>query len=73
MILYLNRASHGGEGTRELGERAIACCLDKSPIVPGEARLDQFSLEPLELGVGGFLVAFHERGITDHVGGQDCR
>jgi hypothetical protein len=41
--------------------------------VTGEAGLDQFPLETLELGVGGFLVAFHERGITDHVGGQDCR
>jgi hypothetical protein len=38
--------------------------------VAGEARLDQFSLEPLELDVGGFLVAFHERGITDHVSGK---
>ena len=28
MILYLNRASHGGQGTRELGERAITRCLD---------------------------------------------
>jgi hypothetical protein len=37
--------------------------------VTGEAGLDQFPLETLELGVGGFLVAFHERGITDHVGG----
>jgi hypothetical protein len=41
--------------------------------VAGEARLDQFSLEPLELGVGGFFVAFHERGITDYVSGQDRR
>jgi hypothetical protein len=36
-------------------------------------RLDQFSLEPLELGVGGFLSALHERGVTNHVGGQDRR
>jgi hypothetical protein len=69
MILYLNRASHGVYRTRELGERAITRCLDKSPLVPGETRLNQFSLEPFELGVGGFLVVFHERGVTDHVGG----
>jgi hypothetical protein len=51
--------------------RSIARCLDKSPVVAGEAGLDQFSLEPLELGIGGFLVAFHERGIANHVSGQD--
>jgi hypothetical protein len=72
MILHLNRASHGGEGTRELCERAITRCFDKSPFVAGEARLDQFSLEPLELGVGGFLVALHQRRVTNHVNGQDC-
>ena len=73
MILYLNRASHGGQGTRELDESAITRCLDKSPFVAGEARLDQFPLEPLKLGIGGFLSALHERGIPDHVGGQDRR
>jgi hypothetical protein len=41
--------------------------------VVGEARLDYFALQPLELGVGGFVSAFHERGITNHVGGQDRR
>jgi hypothetical protein len=65
MILYLNRASHGGQGTRELDERAITRSLDKSPFVAGEAGLDQFSLEPLELGVGGFLSAMHQRRVTD--------
>jgi hypothetical protein len=73
MILYLNRASHGGQGTRELGESAITRSLDKSPFVAGEAGIDQFSLEPLELGVCRFLSALHERGIPDYVGGQDCR
>src|SRR5437764_10847159 len=32
-ILYLGRASHGGQGTCELGEPAITRCLNKSPIV----------------------------------------
>src|SRR6266496_2314852 len=73
MILHLDRASRGGQGARELGQRAITRCLDESSFVAGEARLDQFSLEPFELGVGGFLSAFHERGITNHVGGQDRR
>jgi hypothetical protein len=73
MILHLNRASHSDKGARELNERAITRCLDKPPFVAGETRLDQFSLEPLELGVRGFLGALHERGITDYVGGQDCR
>jgi hypothetical protein len=73
MILYLNRASHGGQGTRELDKRAIIRCLDKSPFVAGEAGLDQFPLEPLELGVCGFLSALHQRRVTDHVGGQDRR
>jgi hypothetical protein len=71
MILHLNRAFHGGQRTRELGVRAITRRLDKSPLVSGEAGFDQFSLEPLELGIGGFLVAFHQRGIANHVGGQD--
>jgi hypothetical protein len=53
--------------------RAVTRGLDKSPFVAGEAGLDQFSLETLELGIGGFFVAFHERGITDHVSGQDRR
>ena len=73
MILYLNRASRRGYGTRELSERAITLCLDKSSFVAGEARFDQFSLESLELGVGSFLSALHQRGVTDHIGGQDCR
>jgi hypothetical protein len=73
MILYLNRTSHGGQGTGELGERAVTCSLDKPPFVTAEARLDQFSLEPLELGVGGFFRSLHERGITNHVGSQDRR
>jgi hypothetical protein len=73
MILYLNRASHRGQGTCELDERAITRCLNKSPFVAAEAGLDQFSLEPLELGVSGFLGALHERGITNHVSGQDRR
>ena len=72
-ILYLNRASHGGQWTGELGECAIARCLDKSSFVAGEAWLDQFSLEPLEPGVGGFLGALHQRRVTDHVGSQDRR
>jgi len=71
-VLRLNRASHGVQGTRELDKRAITRCLNKSPFVAGEARLDQFSLEPLELGVGGFLCALHQRTVTDYVGGQDC-
>jgi hypothetical protein len=73
MILYLERASHSGQGTRELDKRAITRCLDKSPFLAAEAGLNQFSLESLELGVRGFLGALHERGITDYVGGQDCR
>ena len=36
MILYLNRASHGGQRARELGERAIARCLDQTAVVAGE-------------------------------------
>jgi hypothetical protein len=64
LILYLNRASRGGQGARKLGERAITRSLDKSPFVAGEVRLDQFSLKPFELGVGGFFSAFHKRGIT---------
>jgi hypothetical protein len=55
MILYLERASHGGQGTRELGERAVTRSLDEPALVAGEAGRNQFSLEPLELGVGGFL------------------
>jgi hypothetical protein len=73
MILYLNRTSHGGQGTRELRERSITRGLDQAPFVAGETRPDQLSLEPFELGVGGFLIAFHERGIADHVSGQDRR
>src|SRR5215831_19183494 len=73
MILYLNRTSHGGQGTRELDERAITRGLDQSPVVAGQAGLYQFSLEPLELGVCGFLSALHQRGVTDHVSGQDRR
>src|ERR1700746_2033354 len=53
MILYLNRASHSGKGTRELYERAITRGLDQPPVVAGEGRLDQFALETLKLGVGG--------------------
>jgi len=45
----------------------------KPPLLAGEAWLDQFSLEPLELGVGRFLGVLHQRRVTDHVGGQDCR
>jgi len=41
--------------------------------VAGEARLDQFSLKPLELGVCRFLSALHQCGVTDYVGGQDRR
>src|ERR1700730_6841339 len=33
MILYLNRASHGGQRTREFGERAVTRSLDKSSFV----------------------------------------
>ena len=73
MILDFDRTSHGGQGTRELGERAITRSLDESPFVAGETRLDQFSLEPFELGVGGFLGALHQRGVADHIGSQDCR
>src|SRR6266702_1046401 len=39
----------------------------------GEARRNQFSLEPLELGIGGFLGAFQSRRVADHVSGQDRR
>jgi len=73
MILHLNRASYGGYGAGELDQRPITRCLDQTPFVPREARLDQFSLEPLELGIGSFLGALHQRGVTDHVGGQDRR
>jgi hypothetical protein len=73
MILYLNRASHGGQGTGELDERAITRGLDQSSVVAGEARLDYLTLQPLELGIGSFLVALHQRRVTNHVGGQDCR
>src|SRR5262249_20202671 len=73
MILHLNRASHGGQGTGELGERAITRRLYKPPFVAAEAGSDQFSLEPLELGVGGLFSALHQRGVANHVGGQDCR
>jgi hypothetical protein len=39
--------------------------------VAGEAGLDYFALQPLELGVAGFLSALHQRRVTDHVGGQN--
>jgi hypothetical protein len=71
MILYFNRASHGGQGTGKLGVRAIARSLDKSPFVAGQAGLDQLPHEPLELGVGGFFGPFHKRGIANHVCRQD--
>jgi len=29
--------------------------------------------EPLELGIGSFLSALHQRGVADHVSGQDRR
>jgi hypothetical protein len=73
MILYLNRTSHGGQGTRKLGVGAITRGLDKSPFVAGEARLDQLSPEPLELGVGGFFGPLHKSGIADHIGREDGR
>ena len=73
MIWYLNRASHGGQGTRELDERAVTRGLDKPPFVVGKAGLDQFSLEPFELGIRSFLSALHQRRVTDHVSGQDRR
>jgi hypothetical protein len=57
MILYLDRASHGCQRTREFDERAVTRSLDKSPFVAGEAGRNQLSLEPLELGIGGFLSA----------------
>jgi len=73
MILHLKRTSHGRQGTRELDERAITRGLDQSPVVAGEARPDYFALQPLELGVGGFLSALHHRRVTNHVGSQDRR
>jgi hypothetical protein len=73
MILYLDRASRCGKGACELGERAVTGRFDKSAFVPGEAGLDQFLLEPLEFGVGGFLGALHQCRVTDHIGGQDRR
>src|SRR6185312_3258812 len=73
MILHLGLASHSGQGTCELGERAITRCLDQSAVVSGEARRDQVPLEPLELSVGGFLRALHHRRVADHIGGQDRR
>jgi hypothetical protein len=30
-------------------------------------------LEPLELGVGGFLSALQQRGVTNHISSQDRR
>jgi hypothetical protein len=56
-----------------MGLRAVTRGLDQSPVVAGEARLDYLALEPLELGVGGFLGALHQRRVTDHVSGQDRR
>src|SRR6516225_5179166 len=66
MILYLDRTSHGSQGTCELGESAITRGLDKSPFVAGQAGLDRLSHEPFELGVGGFFGPFHKSGIADH-------
>src|SRR5262249_12712031 len=43
------------------------------PFVPREGRFDQFSLEALEFGVGGFLGALHQRRVTDYIGSQNCR
>lgn len=72
MILHLDRASRGGKGACELGECTITGRFDKSAFVPGDTGFDQLLLEPLELGVGGFLGALHQRRVTDHIGGQDC-
>jgi hypothetical protein len=69
MILDFDRTSHGGQGTRELSERAITRYLDEPPFVASEAMLNHFSLEPLELGIGSFLSALHQRGVADHVSG----
>ena len=52
---------------------AIARGLDQAASVAREARLEQVALDPLELGIGGFLRALHQRRVTDHVSGQDCR
>jgi hypothetical protein len=41
--------------------------------VAGKARLDDFALQPLELGIRSFLSALHQRSVTDDVGGQDRR
>jgi hypothetical protein len=73
MILHLDGAFRGGERAGEFSERAIARRLDQSPLMADEAGFDQFPLEPLDFGIGGFLGALHQRRVTDYVGGQDCR
>jgi hypothetical protein len=73
MILYLDRASHGGQGARELGERTVTRSLDKAALVAGQTGRNQFSLEPLELGVGGFLGTLQQRRVTHNVRRQDYR
>src|SRR5215813_11337343 len=61
------------DGLANSAQRAIPRGLDQSPVVAGEARLDYFALQPLELGVGRLLSALHQRRVTDHVSGQDRR
>ena len=48
--------------------------LDFTNGKPGRVpALEYFALQTLELGIGGFLSALHQRGVADHVGGQDRR
>ena len=48
MILYLDRAFYGGQGTRKLRERAVTRSLDEAALVAGKAGRNQFALEPLD-------------------------
>ena len=70
-LLDLDRAPHGVDHARELGQHAVARRLDEAASVLGDFRADHFTIVRLEGGQRPFLVGAHQPRIAGNVGRQD--
>jgi hypothetical protein len=66
--LYVDRAPHRVDYTRELQQQAIAGGFDDPATIFGNLRVNQLPPMSFQCGQGGAVVAAHEQRIAHHIG-----
>ena len=73
VFLDRDRAGNGVDHRAELGDGAVAHELDDAAVMPGQQGIDHLAAQILDRLEGGRLVLLDQSGISNDIGGENCR